>query len=125
MEKQTILLVDDEVELLKAMEIRLSSWGYNVIAANNGKDAINIVKEKALDAIILDIMMPEMDGLQTLRQIRKFNKNIPVLMLTAFGSEKRIEDSDKLGISGFVHKGAEFVNASEAIHVVLRGMKSE
>jgi len=118
-----ILLVDDEEELLKAMKIRLTCWGYDVLTAGNGQEAIQLVKKNAPDGVILDIMMPGMDGIETLRQIRRFDKKIPVFMLTAYGDEERFAKTKKLGISGFIHKGAEFGNASEFVRIALKGQK--
>jgi len=118
-----ILLVDDEPELLKAMRIRLASWGYDVLTATNGKEAIQLVKQEAPDAIILDIMMPEMDGIETLHRIRRFDKKIPVLMFTAYTNEERMKLSNKFGISGFIPKGVEATDASEAIKIILKGVK--
>jgi len=118
-----ILLIDDEPELLKAMRIRLASWGYDVLTVTNGKEAIRLVKKEVPDAVILDIMMPEMDGIETLMRIRRFNKKIPVFMLTAYGDEERFEKTRKLGISGFIHKGTEFENASEFVRIALKGQK--
>jgi len=116
-----ILLVDDEPELLKAMRIRLASWGYDVLTATNGKEAIQLIKKEIPDAIILDIMMPEMDGVETLRRIRRFNKKVPVLMLTAYPSEERMQNTESLGISAFITKGTAFDNASNLIRVALKG----
>ena len=118
-----ILVIDDEPELLKAMRIRLVSWGYDVLTATNGEEAIQLVKKEVPDAIILDIMMPEMDGIKTLKRIRRFNKKVSVFMLTAYGDEERFEKTRKLGISGFIHKGTEFENASEFIRIALKGQK--
>ena len=118
-----ILIVDDEVEILKALQIRLGSWGYDVLTTFNGKEAIQLVKKEAPNAIILDIMMPEMDGIQILRRIRAGNKKIPVLMLTAYGDDKNFEEAEKLGISGFVHKGRGG-DVAAAIHAFLKGMKA-
>ncbi|MFH1900955.1 MAG: response regulator [Candidatus Omnitrophota bacterium] len=70
-------------------------------------------------------MMPEIDGIETLRRIRRGYKNLPVLMLTAYGDEEKMGEARELGISGFIHKGKEFSNASEAIRIVLRGIKKE
>ena len=123
MPPKRILLVDDEEELLKAMKIRLASWGYDVITATNGKEAIRLIKKEIPEAIILDIMMPEIDGIETLRQIRRFNKKIPVIMLTAYGDKERLEKTRKLGIAGFIQKGTEFENASNLIRVALKGQK--
>ena len=123
MPAKRILLVDDEPELLKAMRIRLVSWGYDVLTAANGKEAMRLVKKEVPDAIILDIMMPEMDGIQVLRRIRANNKKLPVLMLTAYGDDKNFKEAEKLGISGFVHKGRGG-DVAAAIHAFLKGMKA-
>ena len=121
MPAKRILLVDDEPELLKAMRIRLTSWGYDVLTAANGKEAIQLVKKEVPDAIILDIMMPDLDGVETLRRIRRFNKKVPVIMLTAYASEEKMQNTESLGISAFIPKGTEFDNASQLIQVALKG----
>ncbi len=115
-----ILIVDDELELLKAMRIKLASWGYDVLTAANGKEALQLVKKEVPDAIILDIMMPEMNGLETLKRIRRFNKKVLVFMLTAYPSEERMQNTESLGISAFIVKGSEFNNASEMLRVALK-----
>jgi len=118
-----ILLVDDEEELLEAMKIRLVSWGYDVVTATTGEEAVSFAQEKnkPLDAIILDIMMPGIGGIEALRRIRAFNKKLPVFILTAYSSEESFKEAESLGISGYIPKGSEFANASEAIRVVLKG----
>jgi len=122
MPAKRILLVDDEPELLKAMRIRLASWGYDILTATNGKEAIQLVKKEIPDAVILDIMMPEMDGIETLRRIRQFDKKIPVFMLTAYPTEEKMQNTESLGISAFIPKGTEFSNASNLIRVALKGI---
>jgi two-component system, OmpR family, alkaline phosphatase synthesis response regulator PhoP len=80
-----ILLVDDEPDILELMEYNLKKENYEVIKCSNGRDAINIVKKEKPDLIILDIMMPEMDGIETcraIRQIPEFNKTM-ITFLTA------------------------------------------
>lgn len=121
-----ILLVDDEGELLKALRIRLTSWGYDVITTSTGEEAIRIAKggKKFLDAIILDIMMPGIDGIETLRRIRRFDKTIPIFMLTAYTSEERMKKTEAFGISGFLPKGgAGFIGTSEMLRIALKGAK--
>jgi two-component system KDP operon response regulator KdpE len=122
MMKKKILIVDDEKELLKAMEIRFSSWGYEVLTAESGKEAIFLVKEEKPDAVILDIMMPQMDGIETLKRIRHFNKTLPILMFTAYSDAENLKSSIGLGISGFVPKGPEFSDVSQAIRTILKGI---
>ena len=125
MTRKRVLLVDDEEELLKAMRIRLVSWGYDVVTATSGEEAIRIAKKikGELDAIILDIMMPGIDGIEVLRRIRRFDKKIPVLMLTAYTSEEGVKKTDTFGISGFIPKGAECGEPSNILRVALKGAK--
>ncbi len=85
-----ILVVDDDKEIANAIEIYLSREGYNIIKAFDGEEAIRKVNENEIHLIILDVMMPKKDGLQTLEEIRK-SKTIPVIMLSA-----KSEDYDKI-----------------------------
>ena len=85
-----ILVVDDDREIVKAIEIYLKREGYNVIKAYDGNEALNQVKENEIHLIILDVMMPKKDGMQTLEELRKKN-SIPVIMLSA-----KSEDYDKI-----------------------------
>lgn len=85
-----ILVVDDDKEIVNAIEIYLKKEGYKIIKAYNGKEAIKEVKQNEIHLIILDIMMPEKDGLETLEEIRK-EKSIPVILLSA-----KSEDYDKI-----------------------------
>ena len=86
-----ILVVDDDREIVSAIEIYLKKEGYNIIKAYNGNEALEKVKENEIHLIILDIMMPEKDGLETLEELRK-DKSIPVILLSA-----KSEDYDKIG----------------------------
>lgn len=86
-----ILVVDDDKEIVGAIEIYLKKEGYNIIKAYNGNQALEKVKENEIHLIILDIMMPEKDGIETLEEIRK-DKSIPVILLSA-----KSEDYDKIG----------------------------
>ena len=86
-----ILVVDDDREIVGAIEIYLKKEGYNIIKAYNGNEALQKVKENEIHLIILDIMMPEKDGLETLEELRK-DKSIPVILLSA-----KSEDYDKIG----------------------------
>ena len=85
-----ILVVDDDKEIVNAIEIYLSQEGYNIIKAYDGEEALERLKENEIHLIILDIMMPNKDGIETLQEIRK-DKTIPVIMLSA-----KSEDYDKI-----------------------------
>ncbi|HMK42924.1 MAG TPA: response regulator [Dissulfurispiraceae bacterium] len=79
-----ILIVDDEKNILKLYKAELEDEGYTVVTANSGAEAISIYEQENPDLITLDIMMPEMDGIQVLRQIKQKRPDIPIIMLTAY-----------------------------------------
>ena len=85
-----ILVVDDDKEIVKAIEIYLSKENYNIHKAYNGIEALNILNKEQIELVILDVMMPKKDGLETLEEIRK-DKNIPIIILSA-----KSEDIDKI-----------------------------
>lgn len=85
-----ILVCDDDKEIVKAIEIYLSKEGYNVLKAYNGEECIDILKENKIHLVLLDIMMPKKDGIETIVEIRE-KKTIPVIMLSA-----KSEDEDKI-----------------------------
>lgn len=85
-----ILVCDDEKDIVSALNIYLTSEGYRVFCACDGREAIRIVREEEIHLILMDIMMPEMDGIQAMVRIREFS-NVPVIMLTA-----KSEDTDKV-----------------------------
>lgn len=85
-----ILVCDDEIEIVDAIEIYLKNEGYKIYKAYNGKQAIDILKDTDIHLIIMDIMMPVMDGIRAITKIRETH-NIPVIMLSA-----KSEDTDKI-----------------------------
>jgi len=94
MEKQRVLVVDDDREIVNAIAINLQNEGYKVLKAYNGLEALDIINSQAVHLIILDVMMPQMDGLSATLKIRD-KRNIPIIILSA-----KSEDTDKvLGLS--------------------------
>ena len=87
-----ILVVDDEVELTKAMTIRLTTAGYEVSVAHDGEEALKKARQEKPDLIILDLMLPKIDGYKTCRLLKFDQKyrDIPIIMVTA-----RVEEEDK------------------------------
>ncbi len=86
-----VLICDDDKDILNALEIYLKQDGYNVIKAENGIQALKILKVSVVHLILLDVMMPQMDGIMTAVKIREDNINIPIIFLNA-----KSEDTDRV-----------------------------
>jgi DNA-binding response OmpR family regulator len=106
MTTQSILVCDDDPLLLELLEYRLASKGYRVTIARDGGEAIELAQNSAPDAIVLDAMMPVIDGYEVLRRIRSDESlaSIPVLMLTARKQERDVLSALELGASDFMVK---------------------
>lgn len=96
-----ILVVDDEELLVKGIRFNLQNDGYQVVTGSNGREAIELARDPEIRLIVLDVMMPEVDGLTACRTIREFS-DVPIIMLTA-----RTEDMDKL--LGFEHGADDYL----------------
>ena len=96
-----ILVVDDEALLVKGIRFNLQNEGYEVITGSNGVEAVNAAMKDQPDLIVLDVMMPEMDGLTACAKIREFS-DVPIILLTA-----KIDDMDKL--MGFDHGADDYL----------------
>lgn len=104
MAKKKILVVDDEVDFLNVIRVRLEADNYDVTTAQNGDEALKKIKDEKPDAVLLDILMPGIDGLEVLRRIRKTDEKLPVYIITAFTTEDRFRIANKFGASGFIVK---------------------
>lgn len=99
----TILIVDDELLIRNVIKEYLLNEGYKVLEAKDGFDALRVISDNKVDLIVLDIMMPKMDGFTCLSEIRK-TKNIPVIMLSARKEETDKLNSFDLGVDDYVTK---------------------
>ena len=114
-----ILVVDDEQVLVKGIKFNLEHEGYQVEAGYDGEQAVELAREGRFDLIILDLMMPKIDGLQACMRIREFS-NVPVIMLTAKG-----EDSDKImgfecGADDYITKPFNILELKARVRALLR-----
>lgn len=101
---KTLLMIDDEVKLLEVFEKFLSKKGYRVLTATSGEKGLRIAQLEKPDLIVLDLRMPKMDGIETLKRLRKKDKDTKVIMLTAFGTANYLRVTSDLGISDFISK---------------------
>lgn len=114
-----ILVVDDEALLVKGIRFNLQNEGYDVVTGTNGLEAVQLARDPAVDLIILDVMMPEMDGLAACSAIREFS-DVPIIFLTAKG-----DDMDKLigfdrGADDYLTKPFNILELKARIKALLR-----
>ena len=114
-----ILVVDDERVLVKGIKFNLENEGYQVQVGYDGEEAVELAREGRFDLIILDLMMPKIDGLQACMRIREFS-NVPVIMLTA-----RSEDTDKIigfecGADDYITKPFNILELKARVRALLR-----
>lgn len=102
-----ILVIDDEPELLDLMKDLLEEEKYQVFCASNGSEGILLNEQKNPDLILLDLRMPEMDGIETLRNIRKTDDKVLVVVLTGYGCPDTIRDAADLNVSEYLSKPFE------------------
>jgi DNA-binding NtrC family response regulator len=104
MKNLSVLLVDDRVEFVSALAERLTLHGMEVETANNGEDALGILKEKAVDVVVLDVIMPGMGGIEILGRIKNTHPDVQVILLTGHGSTKEGIEGMRLGAFDFLMK---------------------
>ena len=116
-----ILMVDDETDFLEPVAFWLKSKGYAVTTLTSGEEAVESVKRAPPDVVFLDINMPGIDGIETLRRIRALNRDLPVVMVTAaYQDEKNISQASSLGIAGFFPKNSSLSELVRVIETCLR-----
>lgn len=106
MGKRKILIVEDEESLLKLESILLTSKGFEVRGASNGQAALDAIAEEQPDLVLLDIMLPELDGFEVCNRIKnsEATKHIPVIMLTAKKSREDMARGEKVGADWYITK---------------------
>jgi two-component system KDP operon response regulator KdpE len=123
MEQRTILVVDDEAGLRELIRINLEHEQYTVLQAENGVRCLEVVREQLPDLVILDVMMPELDGWETCRQLRTFS-TVPVLMLTAKAQAKDVVAGLDSGADDYLAKPFNMDELSARIRALLRRVPS-
>ncbi len=107
-----VLLVDDETDFVEIMSLRLTDSGEQVLTAHSGKECLDRLTEKLVDVVLLDIKMPGMDGIDTLKEIKKQFPLVEVILLTGHGSTETAVQGMKLGAFDYLLKPADFSDLS-------------
>ncbi len=115
MASERVLLVDDEQEFTQVLSQRMESRGVGVDTAASGDEALQKAKSAPYDAIILDLAMPEMDGIETLKHLLEVNPDLQVILLTGYATVEKGIEAVKLGAMDFLAKPAEIEKLMEKI----------
>lgn len=116
MKKEKVLLVDDEQEFVHALSKRMTKRGLDVITASSGNEALTKVESENFDAVVLDLMMPDMDGLETLKRMLKKNPELQIILLTGHATIEKGIEAVKLGAVDFMTKPADIEQLIKRIH---------
>lgn len=102
----TVLIVDDEPHMLRVTELSLKKGGFNLLLARNGREAVELAHREHPALVIMDVLMPEVDGLTALRQLKQAEdtRQIPVIMLTARGHVMTRQEAEGSGAAAFLTK---------------------
>ncbi len=103
-EPKHLLVVDDDEAVCQVMSIMLTDQGYDVVAETDARKALSLLREGQFDVVLVDIVMPELDGLELIDQIREHFNVLPILVVTAFGSAELTVDAMRRGATDFVTK---------------------
>ena len=123
MQTATILVVDDEENTREGLSKILEKEGYNVEMAANGKEAMALLKRQGFDLVITDMRMPLMDGLEVLREIKKMDEGIGVIMITAFGEVESYLEAMNMGAFEYINKPVRVNELKRVITKVLEGRR--
>lgn len=111
-----ILIVDDEKNILKLYQAELEDEGYTIATANSGKEALEIFEKEDPDLVTLDVLMPDIDGIQVLRQIKEKKPDLPVIMLTAYD----YRDDFSVWVSdAYIVKSSDLTNLKATIKQII------
>jgi two-component system alkaline phosphatase synthesis response regulator PhoP len=103
--KQKILIVDDEIHILELLRYNLETNGFDVVQAETGEEAIELISKESIDGMILDLMLPGIDGIEVLRNVRKSDRaNLPIIMLTAKNEEIDAVIGLEMGADDYIGK---------------------
>ncbi|MPQ43260.1 response regulator transcription factor [Clostridium tarantellae] len=127
MSDKRILIVDDEEHIRELIKFNLQKNGYGVILASDGKEALEIIKSKRIDLILLDLMLPEVDGLEVCKEIRRDSiiSNVPIIMITAKGEEADKILGLELGADDYITKPFSIRELMARVKALLRRSNSK
>ena len=122
MKKEKILIVDDDADIREMISVYFEKEGYEVVSATNGEQGLAVAKQETFSVILLDVMMPVMNGYQMLEKLRTFS-DVPVILLTAKGEQMSKIQGFTKGCDDYVVKPFDFAELSLRIHAIRKRME--
>jgi DNA-binding response OmpR family regulator len=121
---QRVLVIEDQEDLAELYEKALSKEGYEVSKAYTGEEGFALFEDNGADAVVLDMTLPEMHGVQTLQSIRKLNANVPVVVVTGETSGETRQQCERLGVQEYLSKPADYRDIMDALRRALSDPKT-
>ena len=100
----TILIVEDELKMARLLELNLAEEGYSTLAAQDAETGLKLLRQEKIDLVLTDLKLPRMDGLEFLQAVKRSNAQIPVILMTAYGTVETAIEAMKAGASDYVLK---------------------
>ncbi|MBI2843367.1 MAG: response regulator [Armatimonadetes bacterium] len=119
--KGSVLVVDDEINLCRVLGAKLAKSGFSVIAVHDGQQAIDKIRETAFDVVLLDLMLPKVDGLSALEEIRSLDNDLPIIVMTACESADAVEKASNHGVSAYVNKPFDLESLVQLVQATSSG----
>ena len=113
--KKTVIFVDDEQIVLDVGSLMLQKLGYNVLAVSNGNRAIEILKKNKVAFVLLDMLMPGMNGFQIYHRLKKIQPNVKIILTSGYAVYQSAERSESIGFDGFIQKPFNLKQLSQKI----------
>lgn len=123
--KKNILVIDDEDLVIESLSRLLKKEGYNVVIARNANEAMNKIKEEDFNLIVSDVRMPEVDGVEIIRNIRSHlkqtnKKSVPEVLITGYASDKSYKEAQELKVADYIYKPFDIKNFLSVIRKNMR-----
>lgn len=121
---QRVLVIEDQEDLAALYEQALSKEGFEVSKAYTGEEGVGLFEDRGADAVVLDMTLPEMHGVQTLQAIRNLNANVPVVVVTGETSDETRRKCERLGVQQYLSKPADYRDIMDALRRALDDPKT-
>ena len=112
----TILIVEDEQKMLRLLELNLAEEGYATLAAQDAETGLKLLRQEKIDLVLTDLKLPRMDGLEFLQAVKRSNAQMPVILMTAYGTVETAIEAMKAGASDYVLKPFSMEEIKLIIH---------